>query len=91
MDALPAFESFISKLHAYLPTVPDQQVVVDVKNVYYMNSATIKCLVTWIMKVRDLNENARYFVAFATNTQFAWQKRSLAAVQRLAPDIVTLT
>ena len=90
MESIPLLDSYFASLHSEVTRAGTTKVVLDCESLYFMNSSSIKCFVTWLAKVRQLAQPNRYRVHFKTNKQFAWQRRSLEAVRRYAPDLVTL-
>ena len=81
---------FLSGLHASVTGSAVPTVVVNMEEVSFMNSASIKSFVDWVGEVRRLEAKKRYRVVFRTNRQFAWQRRSLEAIRRFAPELVSL-
>lgn len=90
METVPFLDPYFAALHAEVTRTGAQTVVIDCQSLFFMNSSSVKCFVTWLAKIRQLAPSNRYGVHFKTNRQFAWQQRSLEAVRRFAPDLVTL-
>lgn len=63
------------------------RVVVDFCNLEFMTSTCFKAFVTWIDHVKD---HERYKVRFASQDGQTWHRRSLSALQALAPNLVTV-
>jgi anti-anti-sigma factor len=83
-------ESYLRALHAEAVRTKAQTVVVDCESMYFLNSSSIKILVTWIAKIQKLDHKERYGVEFHTNQKLGWQKRSLEGVRNFAMDIVRI-
>jgi hypothetical protein len=91
--------SVVSRLDQYLKSVHDtmvrlerKRVVVDMHELYFMNSSCLKALVSWITKVQGMVETSRYRIELVANPNLHWQRRSLAALRNLggeAVDVVT--
>ncbi len=90
-ETLPHLGPFLLSLHEEARRLGIGQVVVDCENLYFMNSAAIKCLVTWIGRLKALPADQRYRVEFRVNKRLPWQQRTLGAVARFAPDIARMT
>ena len=86
-ETLPHLAPFLSELHNEAQRLRAKQVVVDCDSLYFMSSASIKCLVSWITQVKQSPPDERYIVEFRTNKRLAWQERSLSAVSRFAPQV----
>ncbi len=87
-ETLPHLALFLSDLHEEAERSRSSQVVIDCENLYFMSSASIKCVIGWIAKVKQASPEQRYVVEFRTNKRLAWQDRSLSAIARFAPQVV---
>jgi anti-anti-sigma factor len=65
-----------------------RQVVVDITALEYMNSSSLKSLLTWIVKVRDLPEHERHKIRFLSNPELHWQQRSLHSLVSMCGDVL---
>jgi hypothetical protein len=89
-QTMPLLDRFLSDLHVEMMRLGAIRVEVDCESLYFMNSASVKCFVTWLAKVQALPRAARYRVVVRTNGHLAWQQRSFRAIARSAPDVVSL-
>lgn len=64
------------------------EVVVDIRNLEFMNSSCFKSLLTWIVRVQDLPETKRYKIRFLSNPGLHWQKRSLHSLASMGGGLV---
>lgn len=87
----------IEPLDEYLRTVHEKalghaikSVRVDFKALEFMNSSCFKAFVEWLGNVQDLPAKERYMVAFESNRDMHWQRRSLNALRCFAMDVVTV-
>lgn len=64
------------------------EVVVDLRDVEYMNSSHFKTLVSWVGRVGALER--RVAVRMLSNEKYHWQKRSLHALRQLAAGFVSV-
>jgi anti-anti-sigma factor len=90
MQTTPLLDPFLSGLHDEATRMGARGVIIDCENLYFMNSASVKSLVTWISKLKSLGTRERYSVSFRTNSKLSWQKRNLEAIRRYAADIVSI-
>jgi hypothetical protein len=66
------------------------QVVLDLQDLYFMNSSCISLLVRWIDGLsRDLPA-PRYHIRFVSNPNLRWQKRTLSALGAMGRQVVTI-
>ena len=89
-STLPLLEAFFDELHTELVRVRGQTVTLDCENLFFMNSSSVKCFITWLAKVKNLPMSNRYQVLVRTNSRLAWQRRSFDAICRFAPGTFTL-
>ena len=90
MEATPVLEGYLKKLHAEVQSAGVRLVVFDIAELDFMNSSSFKCFVSWIGNITKMPAADRYDVRFVSNPQLQWQRRSLEALHRSAPDVVTL-
>ena len=79
---------YLKKVHNEVVRLAAQTVIVECEELYFMSSACIKCLVTWIDGVGKLDAQERYKVKFQSNPNLPWQRRSFEALRRFAPGLV---
>jgi anti-anti-sigma factor len=65
-----------------------REVVVDLTALEYMNSSSLKSLLSWIVRVRDLPEPERYKIRFLSNPELHWQQRSLHSLVSMCGDVI---
>ncbi len=87
-STVPLLDSYLSVLHREALQHGLREVVFDCENLYFLNSLSIKRLVTWLSDIKKLETGERYCVAFRTNRRLAWQRRSFDAVRRFASNLV---
>jgi hypothetical protein len=90
-EGLQTLEKFLDRLHLEMVRTGGTVVRIDCVRLYFMNSSSVKCLVTWLTKIRLLAKPSRYEVHFLTNDRLGWQRRSFGTIHRSAPDIVTVS
>ena len=65
-----------------------EEVVVDLRELVFMNSSCLKAVVTWLGRIQDRAAPQRYRVKFLKEPAAHWQVRSLHALAAFAPEIV---
>lgn len=87
-EAISPLDRFLKLLHKNLIDGSCSSVVVDLTDLYFMNSSCLKAFVSWVYKVKTTGEP--YHIRLQVNPRQPWQRRSLEPLKRLAPSIVFL-
>ncbi len=66
------------------------EVVVDFRELEFMNSSCFKAFVSWIARVQELEESAQYRIRFLSDEAKHWQRRSLGALSCFAVDLIRI-
>lgn len=85
-EAVSPLNRFLKHLHQELVAHSSTSVAVDFEELYFMNSSCLKAFVSWIYKVDTTGRP--YKIHLLMNPRLHWQSRSLATLQRLAPQVV---
>jgi len=88
MNATGVVSEYLKLVHEEAIRLGLAQVSCDFKQLTFMNSSCFKSFVVWIDTVK--NSEVRYQIAFLTNPNLPWQRRSLEALRRLAANLVTI-
>jgi len=88
MNATAVVHEYLKLVHEEALRIGLSQVSCDFKQLTFMNSSCFKSFVVWIDTVK--NSEIRYQIAFLTNPNLPWQRRSLEALRRLAANLVTI-
>ena len=91
MSSIAPLDDYLRTVHREAKLTGVQTVVVDFKELEFMNSSCFKCFVEWLGTVQDLPEAERYKVIFESNRDMHWQRRSLNALRCFAMDVVTVS
>src|SRR3954454_5290472 len=78
-EAVAPLDRFLKLLHKNLVDENANAVVVDLGELYFMNSSCLKALVSWIYKVNTTGRP--YQIRIQMNRRQAWQRRSLEPLQ----------
>lgn len=88
MDARPSLCQYVPLAHEEALRLAVSEVVVDVHELYFINSACLKSLIVWIDLVANVAADQRYQLSFLIDPHLHWQDRSIVALKRLAPTVV---
>jgi anti-anti-sigma factor len=84
-------DRFMTAVHEEARRVGAKEVVVDLKELEFMNSSCLKSLVWWISSVHDLAAANQYRITFVSSPAMYWQRRSLSALAGLATGLVSIS
>ena len=88
MNAIALLSEYLKQVHLEALRLNVAEVSCDLQKLVFMNSSCFKSFVVWIDTVKT--SPVRYQIAFKTNPNLHWQRRSLEALRRLAANIVTI-
>jgi hypothetical protein len=83
-------DRFLALVHAEAERRSLRDVEVDVRNLEFMNSSCLKCLVGWIGRIQDEPAARQYHISFKSSPDLFWQRRSLHALSCLASELVSV-
>jgi hypothetical protein len=63
---------------------------VRLSDLYFVSSSCFQAIAAWLLSVAARNAADRYTVRFETHAAHGWQRRSLEAIRRVAPDVVVV-
>lgn len=90
MHAIEELDGYLAAVHAAAIEQRAERVRVDFRRLEFMNSSCFKSFVTWIGQVQETTPRERYRIAFRSNPQMHWQRRSLNALRCFALDLITI-
>ena len=67
-----------------------KEVVVDFRELLFMNSSCLKALVTWLRCVREHPPEQRYAIRFLHEPEAHWQMRSFSALAAFGRGVLTI-
>jgi hypothetical protein len=89
--ALDALEMLLTRTHAEAGRLGVAEVVIDLRELEFMNSSCFKSFVSWVNDIQELAEAKQYKVKFRSNPKMHWQKRSLHSLRCFAVELITVT
>lgn len=90
VEAQPDLQHYVKALHTESQRLGVTKVVVDFRELEFMNSSSFKIFVGWLAQVQDLPADKQYKINFLSNPNLHWQRRSLAALSCFAVDLVSI-
>lgn len=90
IESKPDLDHYVAAVHQEACRVGATKVIVDFRELEFMNSSSFKVFVTWLSQLQDLTTDKQYRIHFLSNPSMHWQRRSLAALSCFAVDLVTI-
>ncbi|WP_437669804.1 hypothetical protein [Sorangium sp. So ce131] len=78
---LKALQQEVARLSA-------RAVVFDVRALHFLNSSCLKAFISFVSGLAGLGLRCR--TEFLTDARLPWQRRSLAAIERMSPELVSI-
>jgi hypothetical protein len=89
-EAQPLLPSYLRQLHAEVERLRVLEVVVDIHDLYFINSSCLKALVAWIDLLNGIPPTERYRIRFQKDPNLRWQTRSFDALHRMCMSHVSV-
>jgi hypothetical protein len=90
VEAKPYLDEAAKKLHEEALRLGAKKVVLDFRELEFMNSSSFKVFVSWLALVQELPADQQYRIHLRSNPSMHWQRRSLAALSCFAVDLVAI-
>lgn len=90
VEAKPDLDNIVKAIHAEALRLAAPKVIVDFRELEFMNSSSFKVFVSWLSQVQELPTDKQYRIHLLSNPSLHWQRRSLAALSCFAVDLVTI-
>lgn len=88
-DPSELLSPFFNSLHNTILEEKLNKIVVDIKELSYLNSSGIRELVGWIMKLDELPDEKKYSIHFLCCYKNHWQETSISTLEFLNPNYIT--
>ncbi|WP_437954683.1 hypothetical protein WME76_24270 [Sorangium sp. So ce119] len=89
MSAVAPLGLFLKDLQAEAARLRVSAIEFDVRALYFLNSSCLKAFISFICGLPALGLRCK--VQFVTDARLGWQRRSLTALERMSPDLVSIT
>jgi len=81
---------FLRRVHMAAVDGGVKKVTVDLTELRFMNSSSIRSLVDWVEWIRKEPESRRYRLVFITKPEVTWQQTTLAAIRAFGGEHVAV-
>ncbi|WP_437573799.1 hypothetical protein [Sorangium sp. So ce887] len=88
MAAAPALGLCLKALQAEVQRLSIHVVEFDVRALYFLNSSCLKAFISFICGLAGHGMKCK--VLFIADARLGWQRRSLAALERMSPELVSI-
>lgn len=83
-------DEFLADVHTSIQEQRLTEVVVDFRELEFMNSSCFKSFITWLVTMRREPVQNHYSIRFYSARAHHWQKRSLHAFGHFGGELVTI-
>ena len=87
-EGAAVLDRFLGQLHQKALARQLREVTLELTELEFINSSCLKAMVAWIYKVDT--EGRPYTIRLLRDPALHWQRTSLATLQRLAPEVVSV-
>jgi len=82
---------FFNSVHDKLIDNNIKNIKCDIRELHFINSSGIKCLILWILKIPALSVKNQYNITFIIDNNITWQKNSISFLTALIPDKIYIS
>jgi hypothetical protein len=84
------FDAFLEAVDRQSMATGVKEVVVDFRELAFMNSSCLKALVTWLRRVQERPSEQQYAIRFLQEPEAHWQIRSFSALAAFGRGVLTV-
>jgi hypothetical protein len=88
--AVELVEVLLDRIHADARVLDVKGVVIDLRQLEFMNSSCFRHFIGWIATIQDLEAAHRYGIKFLSKPSYHWQRRSLQSLRSFAVDLISV-
>jgi hypothetical protein len=88
--AKSALDGLLKNVHNEAQRLKLQEVIVDLRELEFMNSACFKSFVYWLREAEELEPSKQYRIRLLSDDEKHWQRRCLAALACFAADLIRI-
>lgn len=89
-ESMDGLDALLKSIHSVAVANRVEEVIVDMRELEFMNSSCFKTFVSWISALQDAEGGAKYKIRFLSDKKKHWQKRSLNALACFAVDLTAV-
>ncbi len=80
---------FFEELHGKLLEAGEKSIKIDIRQLGFLNSAGIKEIVNWILKLEKIPEIKKYKIIFVYDPEISWQESFVSSMVYLNKDMIS--
>ncbi|MGK3961017.1 hypothetical protein WMF38_49200 [Sorangium sp. So ce118] len=88
MAAVAPLDMFLKDMQSEALRLRVSAVEFDVRALYFLNSSCLKAFISFISRVGS--QGLRCKIQFLTDARLGWQRRSLTALERMSPELISI-
>ena len=88
MAAAAPLGSYCKELQGEVKRLSLAAVEFDIRALYFLNSSCLKAFISFISRLGT--QGLRCKIQFVTDARLGWQRRSLTALERMSPELVSI-
>ncbi|WP_437499265.1 hypothetical protein [Sorangium sp. So ce1099] len=88
MAAVAPLDMFLKDMQSEAMRLRVSAVEFDVRALYFLNSSCLKAFISFISRLGS--QGLRCKIQFVTDARLGWQRRSLTALERMSPELVSI-
>jgi hypothetical protein len=88
MAAVEALRMALDQVRGEMASKHLSGVIIDIQELYLLNSTCLKALISFIYQTQS--QGPRLPIQFVVAPRLGWQRRTLAALERMAPELVSI-
>jgi hypothetical protein len=81
---------YIDKAHQWIRESAATDVVVDIRQLSFVNSSNIRIFIDWVIRAKGEGDAPHYRIRFLAKRTVTWQRLMLGALASLATDTVVV-
>jgi hypothetical protein len=85
-----ALDGLLRRVHDEVLRLGTPEVVVDLRELEFMNSSCLKAFVSWLSNLTEVEAARQYRICFRSDDDKHWQRRSLSALACFAVGLVRI-
>jgi hypothetical protein len=90
LSATATLPLFFNLVHREVQRQKIPEVVVNMRDLTFLNSSCLKALVKWIDAIDSCEDAFRYRLRFVSNPRHGWQRRSLETLKSMSDGSVSI-
>jgi hypothetical protein len=91
-EKMPAeyMKPFFNNVHDEILKNKHKNIIIDITNLEFLNSAGIRELINWVVKIDTLAIEDKYKINFLCNKNNLWQESSISTIAFLNREYITV-